>query len=92
MEDKFYLKGSNSSNYSVKLMLLNCPTSSSMPFPTLSIWNPLVPLKVSFFAWEASWEKVLMLDQLKRRGRPLANRCYLCEKEEETLDHLFVHC
>ena len=33
-----------------------------------------------------------MLDQLKKRGRPLANRCYLCEKEEETLDHLLVHC
>ena len=89
-----YLKGSNPSNYSVKLMyeVLNRPTSSSMPFPALSIWNHLVPLKVSFFAWEASWEKVLTLDQLKRRGRPLANRCYLCEKEEETLDHLLVHC
>ena len=33
-----------------------------------------------------------MLDQLKKRGRPLANRCYLCEEEEETLDHLLVHC
>ena len=35
---------------------------------------------------------MLTLDQLKRRGRPLANRCYLCEEEEETLDHLLVHC
>ena len=52
----------------------------------------MVPLKVSFFAWEASWGKVMTLDQLKKRGRSLANRCYLCEEEEETLNHLLVHC
>ena len=45
-----------------------------------------------FFAWEATWGKVLTLDQLKRRGRSLANRCYLCENEEETIEHLLVHC
>ena len=55
-EDKLYLKGSNSGNYSVKLMYeaLNYPTSLSMPFTALSIWNPLVPLNVGFFVWEAS--------------------------------------
>ena len=52
---------------------------------------------MGFFAWEKSWGKVLTLDQLKKRGRPLANRCYLCEEEEEeeeeeTLNHLLVHC
>ena len=52
----------------------------------------MVPLKVGFFAWEASWGKVMTLDQLKKRGRSLANRCYLCEEEEETLNHLLVHC
>ena len=52
----------------------------------------MVSLKVDFFAWEASWGKVMTLDQLKKRGRFLANRCYLCEEEEETLNHLLVHC
>ena len=33
-----------------------------------------------------------MLDQLKRRGRALANRCFLCEEEEETIDYLLLHC
>ena len=52
MEDKLILKGSNSGIYSVKLMseVLNRPASTSRPFPALSVWNPLVPLKVSFFA------------------------------------------
>ena len=49
-EDKLILKGSNSGNYSMKLMyeVLNCLASSPMPFLALSIWNPLVPLKVCF--------------------------------------------
>ena len=94
-EDKLVLKGGSSSLYSVKLLyeVLNRITIEPRSFPTLSVWNPLVPLKVSFFAWEASWGKVMTLDQLKKRGRPLANKCFLCEEEEEeTLNHLLVHC
>ena len=45
-----------------------------------------------FFAWEASWGKVLTLDQLKKRGWILANRCFLCCEEEETIDHILIHC
>ena len=32
------------------------------------------------------------LDHLKKKGRALANRCFLCGKEEETVDHLLIHC
>ena len=32
------------------------------------------------------------IDQLKRRGRALANRCCLCEEDEETIDHMLIHC
>ena len=35
---------------------------------------------------------MLTLDQLKRRGITLANRCFLCEEEEESIDHLLIHC
>ena len=35
---------------------------------------------------------MLTLDQLKRKGIPLVNRCSLCEKNEETIDHLLIHC
>ncbi|RVX09127.1 putative ribonuclease H protein [Vitis vinifera] len=43
-------------------------------------------------AWEASWGKVLTQEQLQRRGFSLANRCFLCLPEEETVDHLLLHC
>ena len=32
-----------------------------------------------------------MRDQLKRRERPLAGKCYLCEHEKETIKHLLMH-
>ena len=48
--------------------------------------------KIGFFAWEATWGKELTLDQLKCRGMTFANRCFLCEEDEETIDHLLIHC
>ena len=33
-----------------------------------------------------------MLDQLKKRGWSLLNRCYLCGAVEEAVDHLLIHC
>lgn len=39
---------------------LGCLTTFSLAIT----WNYCVPSKVSFFAWEASWGKVLTLDQL----------------------------
>ena len=39
-----------------------------------------------------SWGRVLTLDQLQRRGRALANRCFLCAEKEEDINHLLLHC
>ena len=49
-------------------------------------------LKWVFLAWEASWGKVLTLDQLKRRGWTLAHRCFFCLVEEESTNHILIHC
>ena len=51
-EDKLVLKGGKSSLYSVKLVyeVLNRTEAEKRPFPALSIWNPMVPLKMGFFA------------------------------------------
>ena len=35
---------------------------------------------------------MLTLDRLKRRWWFLTNRCFLCLEEEETIDHIFIHC
>ena len=45
---------------------------------------------MDIFAWEAYWGRILTLDMLKRQGRVLANRCFLCE-EEKMVDHFLLH-
>ena len=52
--------------------------------------NLLCPIALKS-AWEAFWGKVLTLDQLKKRGRCLANRCFGYE-EEESIDHILIQC
>ena len=32
------------------------------------------------------------MDQLKKRGWALPNRCYLCGDAEESINHLLIHC
>ena len=32
------------------------------------------------------------MDQLQKRGWALANRCYLCQRHEKSIDHIFLHC
>lgn len=48
--------------------------------------------KASFFAWEASLGKVLTMDQLQKREWPLVNKCFFCKYEEESTNHILLHC
>ena len=52
----------------------------------------MFPPKWVFFAWEASWWKVLTSYQLKRRGWTLANRFFFCLAKEESTNHILIHC
>ncbi|RVX10791.1 LINE-1 retrotransposable element ORF2 protein [Vitis vinifera] len=91
-EDRMLWRGTKNEIFTVKSLYKSLDHSYAVSFPGKIIWSPYVPSKVSFFAWEASWEKVLTQDQLKRRGWILANRCCLCCVEEETINHILVHC
>jgi hypothetical protein len=50
-------------------------------FPWKSIWRSKAPSRVAFFAWMAARSKILTLDNLKRRGMVVVNRCWLCESD-----------
>ena len=91
-EDKLQLKNDKEKGFSVKNMYRCFDPSPAMDFPYRLIWNPVVPPKIGVFVWEVSWGKVLILDQLKRRGMSLVNRCFMCEKDEENIDRLLIHC
>ena len=77
---------------SVKYLFRALQPVSLASFPLKIIWNSCVQSILSFFAWEASWGRVLTLDRLQKRGWALANRCFLCQTCGESIDHLFLHC
>ncbi|RVW38066.1 putative ribonuclease H protein [Vitis vinifera] len=92
MEDRMMWKVTSNESFSVKSLYNDLSSRRAGLFPHGLIWNPSVPSKVSFFAWEAAWGKVLTMDQLKKRGWAVANRCFMCCEEEESIDHILIHC
>ena len=92
MEDEVIWTKAKDGRFSVKSLYKALDSERREEFPASIIWNSLVPLRVSFFAWEATWGKVLTLDRLQRRGWQFPNRCFLCGCEEETVNHILLHC
>ncbi|XP_027174456.1 uncharacterized protein LOC113774088 [Coffea eugenioides] len=61
---------------------------SSMLFRLL--WNDILPLKVSFFAWRVLCNWLPLDVMLRNKGVVLVSRCLCCHQEEESLNHLFL--
>ena len=93
VEGIFSWRESKNGKFSVRSLYCSYTRVSKNPFPWDMIWRSWAPMRVSFFVWEASWSRILSLDQLKRRGWNIPNRCYyLCKEEEETTNHLLLFC
>ncbi|RVX09762.1 Transposon TX1 uncharacterized 149 kDa protein [Vitis vinifera] len=67
-EDSTLWKGGKKGKFGVKEAygLLISPSVST--FPKKGIWVENVPSKLAFFAWEATWGRVLTFDRLQKRG------------------------
>ena len=48
--------------------------------------------RVLAFVWLALQNKILTMDNLRRRKMLIVNACPLCLANEESVDHLFLHC
>ncbi|XP_019240895.1 PREDICTED: uncharacterized protein LOC109220885 [Nicotiana attenuata] len=48
--------------------------------------------KAKFTLWLQMQNRLLTVDRLKKWGIQGEDRCSLCEKEEETRDHIYVEC
>ena len=60
--------------------------------PIKMLWNPVVPSKVVFFTWKVWWDKILTMNQQKKKGFSMASRCPFYGEAEEALEHLLIHC
>lgn len=56
------------------------------------VWVKNLISKIGFLSWVAIQNKILTLDNLRKRGFSLANKCTLCNYQEETINHLLLHC
>lgn len=74
----------NSNNYSSVYNALEPNNFGS--FTIRGVCLSWVQPRVRFFVWEATWGKVLTLDQVQKWGWSLANRCYFCMK------NLYITC
>ena len=54
IEDKILFKGFRNDAFSVKIMYRVLDCSLQVAFPSHSIWSPVIPPRIGFFAWEAS--------------------------------------
>jgi len=55
------------------------------------IWRPKIILKVAFFVWLVVRNRLMTINNIKKRGIIMVNRCILCYHEEEDASHIFIH-
>ena len=87
VEDRVIWIASRCGTFLVKSLYSILEPWDSPLFPSGSVWRSSAPHKVAFFAWEASWGKVLTLDQLQRRDT-FWQRGIFCLFKAEVVDHL----
>ena len=90
-EDTMMWLGLKKGNLLVKSFYSSLASRRVEPFPHDIVWNSWVLVRISFFVWEATWARILPLGQLKRKGRRIPNRCYVCKEDEEMGDRLLLH-
>lgn len=68
-------------------------TSTTSEFPWKILWSlkSIVP-KIQLFIWRILNNGVAVAGNLVRHIRGVNGNCRLCNKEIETVDHLFLHC
>ena len=56
------------------------------------VWQIQALPRAAFFVWSAALGKILTLDNLRKRHVIVINKCFMCKNNEETVDHLLLHC
>ena len=79
-------------NFTVKFAYTFMFSKDPCPILWRKVWiTSLIP-KINFFWWAAQHVKILTIDNLKKRGFYITNRCCLCKEKEESISQLFIEC
>ena len=63
-EDSVFWKEGGNGQFRVKEVYSLLDRPLTVVFPKNKIWVERVPTKIVFFAWEATWGKIMTLDRL----------------------------
>jgi len=65
----------------------------SHPIPgCVRVWEVWAPLRVKLFLWLAIRRRQWTADRRRRHGLDARSACYLCDQQDETIDHIIVEC
>jgi len=55
-------------------------------------WSWYLPPKIKFFTWMLIEHKINTWDILLRKGWTGPSYCHLCQRDSESINHLFINC
>jgi hypothetical protein len=90
--DKLRWVPSKKGVFKVKSYFSSLASGEGNRFSWKSVWKTQAPSRAAFFVWSATLEKILTADNLSKRKIIIVDRCYLCKRDGETMDHLLLHC
>jgi hypothetical protein len=90
--DKVGWQKSSGKGFQVKFYYKALLPSIGLSVPWKIIWKTKVPLRVSFFVWTAARDRILTVQNLRRRQVMVIDWCYICKASGESTDHLLLHC
>lgn len=90
--DSVIWKWDQNGKFTVKSAYWNIKNGPLFKTKIQRIWKLKVPPRIIVFAWLMCLNRLLTIDNLKKRGWELVNRCEMCKRESETVRHLFNSC
>lgn len=89
-EDALIWKYNHNGFFSVSSVYSNDFEEYHEPYWAKAWLKGMTP-KVNIFFWILLQEFFLTMGNLLKRGFKIVNRCYLCKKDAESVDHMAIH-
>jgi hypothetical protein len=90
-EDKLWWALSKRGLFGVKSFYSIMGCNDGFYFLWKSVWRTKVSLRMAFFAWLAALGKIFTMDSLWKWRVIVVDRCYMCKRNWEFVDHLFLY-
>jgi hypothetical protein len=55
------------------------------------VWQTQALSNATFFLWSAALGKILIVKNLRKRHIIIVDRCCLCKRDGESVDHFLLH-